>query len=247
MHLPPPSLTLLLLPLLASKTAWNPAGTFHTTLENLEHQEEIEDIHPPHGKIIATFATISIESLGPASHYDFQVACKNNSGTSNFSTSTFRTKTLPAQKPGQVPKVWTTNVGPTSLMLNWEEPPDNGGRILGYNIEEFAREFDGMPAKDEHKEEYSCGIVTRKRVDALESSCAYRFRIAARNHVGVGAFSDFSERVESVQNDPGRLDGGSGAAGTGGLAKFQAKGLGDGGGSDSDEADGEEEKKAQVE
>jgi hypothetical protein len=225
------------------KTAWGPAGAFglmeHAD-EPLEKEEEIDDPKPPHGKIKVKFAYITIDRLGPASHYDFQVACKNKSGTSEYSVSSFRTKTLPAQKPSKVGAIWTTNVGPTSLVLCWDEPENNGSRILGYNIEERSREHNRVKPSDEHKEEYSCGDVQRKKVDALETSSAYRFRIQARNAAGLSGWSAYSSYVESVQNDPKRMEGGGGGGEKepGGMEKFSSKGLG---GEDVDSDDSEEE------
>ena len=219
------------------KTPWGAAGTF-SVVPGLEIEEEIDDPLPPHKKILVKYAHITVESLNPASHYDFQVQVENNTGASPFSPSSFRTKTLPSTKPSRVENVRTGRVGPTNLVLRWDEVTrgggDGGSRILGYNIEEYSRDHDDVKEKDEHKEAYSCGgNVTRKKVDALESSHAYRFRVQARNAVGVSDWSKFSLRVESVQNDKKRLEGGAAR-----LSRFSMTGsLGDSSSSRRDRAD----------
>ena len=226
------------------KTAWGPAGVFVCgDGENLEKEELVDDPLPPHAKVLKKFAHITVAGLSPGSHYDFQVACKNGSGTSQYGASSYRTKTNPAQRPDCAKKVWCTNVGPTSLFLNWAEPANNGSRVLGYNVEEMGRERETQKEIDEHEEKYSVGCVTRKRVDALESSFSYRFRVQARNSAGLSDWSKWSKRVESVQKDPSRLEGGTGAKAATGMDKFGiAGGLAgvDDGGSSSEGEEGED-------
>ena len=87
--------------------------------------------------------------------------------------------------------------------------------------------------------------MTRKRTDALESSFSYRFRVQARNSAGLGDWSKWSKRVESVQKDPtSRLEGGTGTKAATGMNKFgmAAGGLGgvDDGGSCSEGEEGED-------
>ncbi len=220
------------------KTAWGPSGAYPP--HDIEKLEDWEDPKPPHAMIKVKFAYVTIENLNPASHYDFQVACRNGSGISAYSSSSYRTKTLPAQIPSKVASVWCTNVGPTSAVVNWEEPANNGARILGYSVQEYTREHDKQKEEDEHVENYSVGDTCKKRVDAMESSASYRFRVAARNSVGVGEYSEFCTRIESVKDDPARASGG-GATNTGGAGVLS--GLVKNGEDDSDESEGDEEKK----
>ena len=184
--------------------------------------------------------------MHPNSHYDFQVQALNRSGRSEFSPSSFRTKTLPAGLPFQVENVTCSNIGPSTITVLWEEPHDMGGPIIGYNIQESVREEDWHNEKLEKLELYKAGSgMLKKRFDALDSTYAYRYRVAARSKVGVGPWSEWSDRVESVKNDPTRATGVSSSAGKSVSEMLNLKKSENGADSDRDDDNNsdEEEKK----
>jgi hypothetical protein len=187
------------------KTAWGPAGAFAARdFEDLEDWENPDNFHKVEKY---PFATITIDGLEAGSHYDFQVACRNNSGISEYSASTFRTKTLAASLPRAVPRCWVTHVTPTNMVVNWEEPNDMGSRITGYQIQEWCREMDDWIEEMEVQETYKVGDVLKRKIDALDPTFSYRFRVAAKNGIGLGEFSEFTRRVESIKKDPERAKG----------------------------------------
>ena len=153
-------------------------------------------------------ATIVIDDLSPGSYFDFKVSCRNSAGVSDFSPSSFRTKTPSAQVPGVVNSVWCTEVSPTSMVVNWDEPCNNGAKILGYVIQEWSRDYDDVPLDRESSDDYECsGNITKKRMDAMDSTVSYRFRVQSRNEIGYSDWSVFSERIESCKNDKNRAMG----------------------------------------
>ena len=187
------------------KTAWGPAGAFAAKdFEELEDWENPDNFHKVEKY---PFATITIDGLEAGSHYDFQVACRNNSGISEYSASTFRTKTMAASLPRAVPRCWVTHVTPTNMVINWEEPNDMGSRITGYQIQEWCREMDDWIEEMEVQETYKVGDVLKRKIDALDPTFSYRFRVAAKNGIGLGEFSEFTRRVESIKKDPERAKG----------------------------------------
>ena len=194
------------------KTAWGPAGAFSAgDVENMEDWENPDNFHQVEK---TPFATIEVEKLDAGSHYDFQVACRNKSGISEYSSSTFRTKTLPAKVPQKVPRCWMTKVAATSMVVNWEEPMNMGSTITAYHIEEMCRERDDWTEDMELLENHRAGKKTQLRIDALDGGFSYRFRVAARNSVGLGEFSDFCDRVETVAKDHLRAMGQGGVGGS---------------------------------
>ncbi|GMI01827.1 hypothetical protein TrST_g10429 [Triparma strigata] len=233
------------------KTPWGPAGAF--VAESVEVEEECEGLwklNPHTGKAKWPFAIIEIGFLHPNSHYDFQVQALNRSGRSEFSPSSFRTKTLPAGLPLQVENVTCSNIGPSTITVLWEEPHDMGGPIIGYNIQESVREEDWHNEKLEKLELYKAGSgMLKKRFDALDSTYAYRYRVAARSKVGVGPWSEWSDRVESVKNDPTRATGVSSSAGKSVSEMLNLKKSENGADSDRDDdnnSDKEEKKNNQL-
>jgi len=220
------------------KTAWAPAGAFAA-----KEVEGLEDWENP-GNFFKVekypFATIEIAGLDAGCYYDFQVACRNKSGLSEFSSSTFRTKTMAAGLP-KVPRCWMSNVAATNMVVNWDEPDDMGSKIVGYQIQEWCREMEDGIEDMEVKETYKVGNIMRRKIDALDPNFSYRFRVAAKNGVGLGDFSDFTARVESTKKDPER------AAGKGSTSAAMEKALAltatQMDGEDEDDDKGEEEKK----
>jgi len=187
------------------KTPWHITGTFQAT-----HVEKMEDFVDM--KLNTTerlmIATITVGDLTPGSNYDFKVAARNNSGISEWSPSTYRTKTANAQVPKEIGRVWCSEVGPTSMVVNWEKPIDNGKKILGYVVQEWTRDYDGVPLEKEDSDNYECGGgIERKRMDAMDPTVSYRFRVQSRNELGYSGWSEFSERIETCANDANRARG----------------------------------------
>ena len=185
------------------KTPWGIGGTFQAEeVESIE--EEPEEHHPGKTKQV-TYGYVTITGLFPNSHYDFMAACTNKSGQSDFSPSSYRIKTLPAQVPSVVSRVWLSVAGPTSCQLNWDMPEDNGLQIEGFVVEEYMRATKAVKPEEEHREVYNTGPLNRRKIDGMDPGSSYRFRVLATNAVGKGEFSDYTERLESTSEDRSRM------------------------------------------
>ena len=128
---------------------------------------------------VSTARSFTVRRLRNGRLYRFRVAAVNNVGAGPFSAvATAR----PRWKPGRVEDLSAVRQG-RSVRLRWSAPAANGAPIRDYVIQ---RKRNGRPwvtIRD--------GVSTTRslRVGPLRRDSRYRFRVAARNVVGRGAFS----------------------------------------------------------
>ena len=132
-----------------------------------------------------------VSGLSSSTAYLFKVAAKNSVGIGPFSSdfgpvTTGATPTVP-ETPTAVSAGSATS---SSLTVTWTAPGNNGGAtILDYKIE---RSTDGTTWVSA-----ATGASSGHVVSGLSASTSYYFRVAARNSVGYGPFSDSSTTVST--------------------------------------------------
>lgn len=125
--------------------------------------------------------TCRLEELRPATHYHIRVcvACRSMKGAPSESV-TFTTLCSVPDVPA-VPRLIQHTT--SSISLQWRSPNDNGSKITG-----FCLEYHEQGKQSAFKEIYS-GLAKQYKVVHLMPSTKYAFRLAAKNDVGVSAFS----------------------------------------------------------
>ncbi|XP_027443332.1 fibronectin type III domain-containing protein 3B isoform X2 [Callorhinus ursinus] len=148
-------------------------------LEWGEDEESLELIY--HG----TDTGFEIRDLLPAAQYCCRLQAVNQAGAGPYSELVLCQ--TPASAPDPVSTLCvleeeTLNAYPDSpfvcLVLNWEEPCNNGSEILAYNI-------------DLGDASITVGNTTTHVIKDLLPETTYRIRIQAVNEIGAGPFSQF--------------------------------------------------------
>uniref|UniRef100_A0A667GR78 Fibronectin type III domain containing 3B n=1 Tax=Lynx canadensis TaxID=61383 RepID=A0A667GR78_LYNCA len=148
-------------------------------LEWGEDEESLELIY--HG----TDTGFEIRDLLPAAQYCCRLQAVNQAGAGPYSELVLCQ--TPASAPDPVSTLCvleeeTLNAYPDSpfvcLVLNWEEPCNNGSEILAYNI-------------DLGDTSITVGNTTTHVIKDLLPETTYRIRIQAVNEIGAGPFSQF--------------------------------------------------------
>lgn len=148
-------------------------------LEWGEDEESLELIY--HG----TDTGFEIRDLLPAAQYCCRLQAVNQAGAGPYSELVLCQTPASAPDPVSTLSVLeeeTLNAYPDSpfvcLVLNWEEPCNNGSEILAYNI-------------DLGDTIITVGNTTTHVLKGLLPETTYRIRIQAINEIGVGPFSQF--------------------------------------------------------
>lgn len=138
-----------------------------------------------------TSTTRLITPLSSSTAYYFQIAAKNSIGYGSFSSvfgpvTTGATPTVPETPTA----VSASNPTSSSLDVSWTAPANNGGAtIIDYKIEKSTDGITWVSA--------ATGAASGHTVTGLSASTSYYFRVAARNSVGYGPFSDSSTVVST--------------------------------------------------
>ncbi|XP_076878829.1 fibronectin type-III domain-containing protein 3a-like isoform X2 [Brachyhypopomus gauderio] len=124
--------------------------------------------------------TCTVEDLRPATPYYARVcvACSSVKGTPS-ETAAFTTLCGVPDVPAVPRLVHRTT---TSVTLQWRSPNDNGAKITAFHLEYHEGDQSAF------KEVYS-GLAKQYKVMRLTPSTKYAFRLAAKNDVGMSAFS----------------------------------------------------------
>ena len=142
-----------------------------------------------------------LSGLTNGTPYSFRVAAVNAVGTGTSSAAVQATPLWKSAAPsGLSAAVAPANgLGSGQVELNWSAPADTGGSpSTGYVIESSTDGVTWTPAGD------AASTATTLAVDGLTNGTVYSFRIAARNVVGTGSWS------ESVQATPAWTPAGPG-------------------------------------
>uniref|UniRef100_A0AAR2IVH2 Fibronectin type-III domain-containing protein n=1 Tax=Pygocentrus nattereri TaxID=42514 RepID=A0AAR2IVH2_PYGNA len=124
--------------------------------------------------------TCTVGDLRPAAHYYARVcvACSSVKGAPS-ETVAFTTLCGTPDAPAAPRLIQRTK---SSISLQWTSPNDNGSKITGFYLEYHEGKQSAF------KEVYS-GLAKQYKVMRLMPSTKYAFRLAAKNDVGMSAFS----------------------------------------------------------
>ncbi|XP_017579026.1 fibronectin type-III domain-containing protein 3A-like [Pygocentrus nattereri] len=125
--------------------------------------------------------TCTVGDLRPAAHYYARVcvACSSVKGAPS-ETVAFTTLCGTPDAPAAPRLIQRTK---SSISLQWTSPNDNGSKITGFYLE-----YHEQGKQSAFKEVYS-GLAKQYKVMRLMPSTKYAFRLAAKNDVGMSAFS----------------------------------------------------------
>jgi hypothetical protein len=152
----------------------------------------------------STSATVTGLTNGVA--YVFRAAATNVAGTSTFSSAS--AAVTPRSVPGPPTGVAGT-AGNTQVRLAWSSPTSNGGSaITGYAVQYSADGGSNWITLTSNTASTSKSYT----VTGLTNGIAYNFRVAARNVVGLGAYSADSAAITPFTT-PGAPTSVTGSAG----------------------------------
>nr|XP_060612241.1 fibronectin type-III domain-containing protein 3a-like isoform X1 [Anolis sagrei ordinatus]XP_060612243.1 fibronectin type-III domain-containing protein 3a-like isoform X1 [Anolis sagrei ordinatus] len=125
--------------------------------------------------------TFTIPDLRPATDYHVRVSASSSSTKETVSElASFTTESCEPDPPG-APKV--VNKTKNSLNLQWKSSNDNGSKVTNYLLE-----WD--EGKSSAFKECYYGHQKQHKITKLTPSTKYSFRLAAKNDIGMSAFSE---------------------------------------------------------
>uniref|UniRef100_A0A8C3BP64 Titin n=1 Tax=Cairina moschata TaxID=8855 RepID=A0A8C3BP64_CAIMO len=141
--------------------------------------------------VSATVARTTIKAcrLKTGCEYQFRITAENRYGKSTYLTSEPIVAQYPFKVPGPPGTPFVTSVSKDSMVVQWNEPVNDGGsKIIGYHLERKERnsilwaKLNKTPIPD-----------TKFKTTGLEEGLEYEFRVYAENIVGIGKASRASE------------------------------------------------------
>ncbi|XP_063535444.1 tyrosine-protein phosphatase Lar isoform X2 [Cydia strobilella] len=126
-----------------------------------------------------TMLELNISGLQPDSRYNVQVAALTRKGDGD------RSAPVSVKTPGGVPNRPQVNLKVlerepiVSIELEWTKPTHTYGDLLGYRLRY------GIKDQNLEEENFATKVTSHKILD-LERGVQYEFRIAGRNHIGIG-------------------------------------------------------------
>uniref|UniRef100_A0A669Q3P8 Titin n=1 Tax=Phasianus colchicus TaxID=9054 RepID=A0A669Q3P8_PHACC len=148
--------------------------------------------------VSATVARTTIKAcrLKTGCEYQFRITAENRYGKSTYLTSEPVVAQYPFKLPGPPGTPFVTNTSKDSMVVQWNEPVNDGGsKIIGYHLEGKERnsilwaKLNRTPIPD-----------TKFKTTGLEEGLEYEFRVYAENIVGIGKASRASECY--IAHDP---------------------------------------------
>eukprot|EP00061_Rhincodon_typus_P018657 g47915.t1 len=146
--------------------------------------------------------TIKAARLKTGTEYQFRIAAENRYGKSSYLTSESVVAQYPYKTPGPPGTPFITNITKDSMVVQWNEPVNDGGsRVLGYHLER--KERNSILWMKLNKTIIS---DTKLKSTNLEEGIEYEYRVYAENIVGIGKPSKVSECVAARDpcDPPGR-------------------------------------------
>lgn len=150
-------------------------------------------------KKVATSVNLQLTGLAPGTRYLVRVAAVNRAGLSEYVDGQLMTLNGPSTKPMNLN---VTNLGGTTLTLNWDLPESNGGApISDYRVEVTSNGGTSWTIiKD------SVTALRYTNVTGLKKGTRYLFRVSALTSNGLGSISDVLT-VSSLVSAPGAPTG----------------------------------------
>uniref|UniRef100_A0A8D2J9P1 Titin n=1 Tax=Varanus komodoensis TaxID=61221 RepID=A0A8D2J9P1_VARKO len=148
--------------------------------------------------------TIKVSKLKTGSEYQFRISAENRYGKSTALDSKPVLVQYPYKLPGPPGTPFVTTACKDSMIVQWNEPVNDGGsKVIGYHLER----------KDKNsilwaKVNKTLIQDTKFKTEGLEEGLEYEFRVSAENIVGIGKVSKTSELyvARDTCDPPGRPD-----------------------------------------
>eukprot|EP00824_Muranothrix_gubernata_P023462 TRINITY_DN6288_c0_g1_i1.p1 TRINITY_DN6288_c0_g1~~TRINITY_DN6288_c0_g1_i1.p1 ORF type:complete len:2864 (-),score=586.82 TRINITY_DN6288_c0_g1_i1:48-8639(-) len=167
--------------------AWDEAVPNGLNVTTYEVEMAGPGLSTPEDEWVQVFSDLAqdaqIGELRAATDFKLRVRAINAKGPSDWTETSFHTKTAPPFAP-ETPEVVADT--PYTLDIEWHAPHDNGASITEHELEVD----DGMGG--EYEVRYT-GTATKAHVDELVPGRKYRFRARARNAKGWGEKSTYGE------------------------------------------------------
>ena len=130
------------------------------------------------GDGVSATPTVTVGRLTNGTEYRFRIAAKNAAGQGAWSATVSAT---PRWKPS-APSALSATAGARRVKLTWTAPAGNGAAVTDYVIQRssgrrWVTVSDGVSTTTSHT------------ISRLTNGTSYRFRVAAKNAVGTGAWS----------------------------------------------------------
>nr|XP_003223437.2 PREDICTED: fibronectin type-III domain-containing protein 3A [Anolis carolinensis] len=149
--------------------------TFEVAVSNSGKNGKFKSVY------IGEETTFTIPDLRPATDYHVRVSASSSSTKETVSELTSFTTESCEPDPPAAPKV--VNKTKNSLNLQWKSSNDNGSKVTNYLLE-----WD--EGKNSAFKECYYGHQKQHKITKLTPSTKYSFRLAAKNDIGMSAFSE---------------------------------------------------------
>eukprot|EP00063_Salmo_salar_P057342 XP_014032177.1 PREDICTED: titin-like [Salmo salar] len=144
--------------------------------------------------VSATVARTSIKvpRLTQGTEYQFRIAAENRYGVSRAVESASVVAQYPFETPGPPTTLHVAQATKSFMLVTWNEPASDGGSpIIGYHLE--MKDYSSIRWTKTNRGRLIA--ETEFKVNGVEESLQYEFRVSAENIAGVGPYSKATEPI----------------------------------------------------
>ncbi|XP_029624486.1 titin isoform X1 [Salmo trutta] len=144
--------------------------------------------------VSATVARTSIKvpRLTQGIEYQFRIAAENRYGVSRAVESASVVAQYPFETPGPPTTLHVAQATKSFMLVTWNEPANDGGSpIIGYHLE--MKDYSSIRWTKTNRGRLIA--ETEFKVNGVEESLQYEFRVSAENIAGVGPYSKATEPI----------------------------------------------------
>ncbi|XP_071256530.1 titin-like [Salvelinus alpinus] len=144
--------------------------------------------------VSATVARTSIKvpRLTQGSEYQFRIAAENRYGMSRAVESASVVAQYPFETPGPPTTLHVAQATKSFMLVTWNEPASDGGSpVIGYHLE--MKDYSSIRWTKTNRGRLIA--ETEFKVNGVEESLQYEFRVSAENIAGIGPYSKATEPI----------------------------------------------------
>ncbi|XP_038839281.1 titin-like [Salvelinus namaycush] len=144
--------------------------------------------------VSATVARTSIKvpRLTQGTEYQFRIAAENRYGMSHAVESASVVAQYPFETPGPPTTLHVAQATKSFMLVTWNEPASDGGSpIIGYHLE--MKDYSSIRWTKTNRGRLIA--ETEFKVNGVEESLQYEFRVSAENIAGIGPYSKATEPI----------------------------------------------------
>lgn len=135
----------------------------------------------------------TVTGLTANTTYIFRVTAKNSAGYGPYSSNSASVTTAGLTVPETPTAISAGSATSSSLLVSWTAPSNNGGAA----ISDYWLQYSSNSGSTWETFTASASATASRTVTGLTASTSYIFRVAAKNSVGYGPFSDSSTAVST--------------------------------------------------